>query len=113
MKKKKWSRIAAVGAVLFILAFGAACGDDKKNTEKNDISDISRDNIVQVTAMYIGKDELGRYNFVDKGNFILSKEFLERGKVTIDKEFNQDDAVEIYSKVRTKLDKQHKKDLSR
>ena len=35
MKKKKWSRIAAVGAVLFILAFGAACGDDKKNTEKN------------------------------------------------------------------------------
>lgn len=46
MKKKKWSRIAAVGAVLFILAFGAACGDDKKNTEKNDISDISRDNIV-------------------------------------------------------------------
>ncbi len=74
---------------------------------------ISRDNIVQVTAMYIGKDELGRYNFVDKGNFILSKEFLERGKVTIDKEFNQDDAFEIYSKVRTKLDKQHKKDLSR
>ena len=36
MKKKKWSRIAAVGAVLFILAFGAACGDDKKNTEKNE-----------------------------------------------------------------------------
>ncbi|MBP3830790.1 MAG: hypothetical protein ILA02_00140 [Clostridia bacterium] len=74
---------------------------------------ISRDDTVQVTAMYIGKDELGRYNFVDKGNLILSKEFLERGKVTIDKEFNKDDAFEIYSKVRTKLDKQHKKDLSR
>ena len=34
MKKKKWSRIAAVGAVLFILAFGAACGDDKKILRK-------------------------------------------------------------------------------
>lgn len=74
---------------------------------------ISRDNVIQVTAMYIGKDEMGRYNFADKGNFILSKEFLEKGKVTIDKEYNRDDAFEIYSKVRTKLDKQHKKDLSR
>ena len=74
---------------------------------------ISRENVIQVTAMYIGKDEMGRYNFADKGNFILSKEFLEKGKVTIDKEYNRDDAFEIYSKVRTKLDKQHKKDLSR
>lgn len=74
---------------------------------------ISRDEVVQVTAMYIGKDEMGRYNFADKGNFVLSKEFLERGKVTIDKEYKRDDAFEIYSKIRTKLDKQHKKDLSR
>ncbi len=74
---------------------------------------ISRDDVIQVTAMYIGKDEMGRYNFADKGNFILSKEFLEKGEVTIDKEYNRDDAFEIYSKVKMKLDKQHKKDLSR
>lgn len=74
---------------------------------------IIADKKIQVTAMYVGKDKEGRYNFIDSGNFILSKEFLEKGKVTIDKEYNRDDAFEIYSKVKMKLDKQHKKDLSR
>ena len=50
--------------------------------------------------MFIGKDDFGRYNFADKGLFTLSKEFIERGKVSIDKEFNGDEAFEIYSKVR-------------
>lgn len=58
------------------------------------------DDSIPVTAMFIGKDDSGRYNFADKGLFTLSKEFIERGKVSIDKEFNGDEAFEIYSKVR-------------
>lgn len=54
--------------------------------------------IVQVTAMYIGKEKDGSYKFMDTGNFQLSKEFLERGKVTIDKEFNGYEAIEIHEK---------------
>ena len=57
-------------------------------------------NSIPVTAMFIGKDDSGRYNFADKGLFTLSKEFIERGKVFIDKEFNGDEAFKIYSKVR-------------
>ena len=53
-----------------------------------------------VSTMFIGKDDSGRYNFADKGLFTLSKEFIERGKVSIDKDFNGDEAFEIYSKVR-------------
>ena len=29
---------------------------------------------IPVTAMYIGKDKDGRYNFIDTGRFVLSKE---------------------------------------
>ena len=46
---------------------------------------------IPITAMFIGKDDYGRYNFADKGLFTLSKEFIERGKVSIDKEFNGDE----------------------
>ncbi|MCR5146975.1 MAG: hypothetical protein K6B70_06510 [Clostridia bacterium] len=50
--------------------------------------------------MFIGKDDSGRYNFADKGLFTLSKEFIERGRVSIDKEFNGDEAFEIFTKIR-------------
>ncbi|MBR1654080.1 MAG: hypothetical protein IJ690_03920 [Clostridia bacterium] len=55
--------------------------------------------------MFIGKDESGRYNFADKGLFKLSKEFIERGRVSIDKEFNGDEALEIHSKIRQAQEK--------
>ena len=32
---------------------------------------IIADKKIQVTAMYVGKDKEGRYNFIDSGNFIL------------------------------------------
>lgn len=60
---------------------------------------------IHVTAMFIGKDDSGRYNFADKGLFTLSKEFIERGKVSIDKEFNGDEALEIHSKIRLAQEK--------
>lgn len=59
---------------------------------------IIADQKIQVTAMYVGKDKAGRYNFLDSGNFILSKEFLEKGSVTLDKKYNGDVAIDIYAK---------------
>lgn len=60
---------------------------------------------IPITAMFIGKDDYGRYNFADKGLFTLSKEFIERGKVSIDKEFNGDEAFEIHTKIRLQQEK--------
>ncbi len=76
---------------------------------------IFRDEIKPVTVMYAGKDKEGRYNFIDTGFFILSKDFIEKGKITLDKEFNKDDAFEIYSKVKLLEDRKHikNKDLLR
>lgn len=53
-----------------------------------------------ITAMYIGKDKDGRYNFIDTGKFILSKEFIERKAISIEKSYDEEKAMEIYSKVR-------------
>ena len=63
---------------------------------------IFRDEVKPITVMYAGKDKDGRYNFVDTGNFILSKDFIEKGKVTLDKEFNEDEAFEIITREKTK-----------
>ena len=57
---------------------------------------IFRDETAQVTAMYLGKDKDGNYNFLDTGNFKLTKEFLEKGKITIDKEYDGDTAMDIH-----------------
>ncbi len=67
------------------------------------------DDVIPVTVMYMGKDSNNRYNFLDTGRFILTKEFIEKGKVTIDKEFDGDKALEIYSKVRLEMEKRNKK----
>ena len=67
---------------------------------------------IPVTAMYIGKDKDGRYNFIDTGRFVLSKEFIEQKSITIDKTFDKDKAFEIYSKVRIK-DIKNKKEKER
>lgn len=67
---------------------------------------------IPVTAMYIGKDKDGRYNFIDTGRFVLSKEFIEQKSITIDKTFDEDKVFEIYSKVRIK-DIKNKKEKER
>lgn len=53
-----------------------------------------------ITAMYIGKDNEGRYNFLDTGRFIMSKDFIEQKSISIDKSYDEEKAMEIYSKVR-------------
>ena len=53
-----------------------------------------------ITVMYMGKDEQGRYNFIDTGRFIMSKEFIEQKSISIDKSFDEDKASEIYESVK-------------
>ena len=67
------------------------------------------DDVIPVTVMYMGKDSNNRYNFLDTGRFILTKEFNKKSKVTINKEFDGNKALEIYSKVRLEMEKRNKK----
>ncbi len=71
------------------------------------------DEVIPITAMYIGKDKDGRYNFMDTGRFIMSKEFIENKAISIDKNYDQDKAFEIYSKVRIKSNKNKNKERIR
>ena len=64
---------------------------------------IFKDEVKPVTVMYLGKDKIGRYKFVNKesiifSTFVLSKEIIERGNVSLDKSFDREKAYEIYSK---------------
>lgn len=61
---------------------------------------IFKNEDIPVTAMYLGKDKEGRYNFADTGRFVFTKEFIERGKISIDKEYDGDKAFEIYTKIK-------------
>lgn len=70
---------------------------------------IFRDETAQVTAMYLGKDKDGNYNFLDTGNFKLTKEFLEKGKITIDKEYDGDTAMDIHKKFKIEQDRKRQK----
>jgi len=54
---------------------------------------------IPITVMYMGKDEDGRYNFIDTGRFIMS--------------FDEDKAFEIYSKVRMQPNKNKNKERTR
>ena len=71
------------------------------------------DEVIPIKVMYIGKDKDGRYNFMDTGRFIMSKEFIENKAISIDKNYDQDKAFEIYSKVRIKSNKNKNKERIR
>ena len=70
---------------------------------------LFKDENIPVTAMYLGKDTQGRYNFADTGKFVFTKEFIERGKITLDKEYDDDKAFEIYEKLQKDIHKEKKK----
>lgn len=59
---------------------------------------INNRNKMPITVMYIGKDREGRYNFTDNKIIKISKEFLQDGTITIDKEYNENIAIKIYRK---------------
>ena len=67
---------------------------------------ILEDENIPVTAMYMGKDNNNRYNFLDTGKFILSKEFIERGKVTIEKEFDNGNSCKSQTRTRKENEKE-------
>lgn len=66
---------------------------------------ITKDTVQPITAMYVGKDEDGRYEFLDTGEFILSKDILSRSKITIESKFNEKDAAKIHSRIRKEYEK--------
>lgn len=68
---------------------------------------------IPITAMYVGKDKDGRYNFKDNGEFILSKEFIEKGKITIDEKYDGDAALDIHAKLKLELERRQKKNRNR
>lgn len=68
---------------------------------------------IPITVMYIGKDEEGRYNFMDTGRFIMSKEFIEEKSITIDKSFDKEVAMKINAKIHKETDKRLKKERTR
>lgn len=70
---------------------------------------IFRNDIIHVTAMYVGKDKEGNYNFVDTGKFKLTKEFLNKGKISINKEYNGDIAIDIHAKFRMEEERKRQK----
>ena len=70
---------------------------------------ISASENIPVTAMYAGKDKDGRYEFLDTGEFILSKDFLEKGKISIEKEFDDESAMKIHTRIRKEFEKKHTK----
>lgn len=66
-----------------------------------------------ITVMYMGKDREGRYNFIDTGRFIMSKDFIEQKSISIDKNFDKEKAMEIHSKVRLQQHTKTKKEKER
>ena len=75
---------------------------------------LFKDENIPVTAMYLGKDTQGRYNFADSDRFVFSKEFIEKGKISLDKEYDGDKAFEIYANLQKEIKKEKiKKDRER
>lgn len=68
---------------------------------------------IPITVMYMGKDREGRYNFIDTGRFIMSKEFIKQKSISVDKNFDEERAMEIYSKLRMQIDRKLKREKER
>lgn len=64
---------------------------------------------IPITAMYLGKDKEGRYNFKESGELILSKEFLEKGKITIEEKYDGNVAQDIHAKLKWESERQRQK----
>lgn len=75
--------------------------------------DNGRSEKMPITVMYMGKDREGRYNFIDTGRFIMSKDFIEQKSISIDKNFDEEKAMEIHSKVRMQRNVKTKKEKER
>lgn len=55
---------------------------------------------IPVTAMYLGKDENGRFNFKEESRVAFTKDMLQRGVISIDSEYDRGKALDIDEQVR-------------
>lgn len=60
------------------------------------------------TCIYMGKDDEGRYILKDENCFKMSKDFMLRNKISIDKDFDGDKAFDIYKDIKKEQEKQEK-----
>lgn len=74
---------------------------------------LIRDDKISVTAIYLGKDKSGKYNFVDSGTFVFTKEFIEKGRISIDKEYDGNKAHARIIKEQEKSFKKQKNNEAR
>lgn len=62
-----------------------------------------------ITAMYLGKDKDGRYNFYDgggaSGTFKMSEEFILKRDINITKQFDEERTFELYQELNKKVDR--------
>ena len=67
---------------------------------------IIADKKIQVTAMYVGKDKEGRYNFYDGGGacgtFKMTAQFIRDKDIKITKQFDEEKTYDIYVKLNEK-----------
>ena len=69
--------------------------------------------LIASTCIYMGKDEQGRYILKDENCFKMSKDFIRKNRISIDKEFDGDKAFDIYKDIKkaqeNKEKQKHKK----
>lgn len=65
------------------------------------------------TCIFLGKDDKGRYNFKDNNCFKFSKDFLMKNKISVDKQFDGNKALDIHEKIKLEQEKKEKKNKNR
>ena len=60
------------------------------------------------TCIYMGKDDEGRYILKDESFFKMSKDFMIKNKISIDKEFDGDKAFDIYKDIKKEQENKEK-----
>lgn len=60
------------------------------------------------TCIYMGKDDEGRYILKDKSFFKMSKDFMIKNKISIDKEFDGDKAFDIFKDIKKEQENKEK-----
>lgn len=65
------------------------------------------------TCIFLGKDDEGRYNFKDNNCFKISKDFLVRNRISVDKQFDGDKALDIHANIKLEQEKKEKKNKNR
>ena len=63
---------------------------------------------IPVTAMYLGKDANGRFNFKEESTVVFTEDMLQRGVISIESNYDIGKALDIDEQVRKEYLKSHK-----